>query len=242
MKQIKSLAATAFVLSLLSGASALAQPPESGAHPREGEKHEGQSVPPRNAPAAQSAPHAPPPAAAGARPGGPDYRGAEHGAPGSYNGAPAQSYRGAPAPGYSGGQAQAYRANAAEAQRGGGAAIAHGVPNSYHPHGGVPGFRPGGDRPHYDPQFFPREFRPDHAFAWRGAVWRSQPGFYYRHWGYGDRLPFGWFDRHWYIADYYYYDLPVPPYGYEWIRVGPDALLVDLDDGTVVEAVYGLFY
>jgi Ni/Co efflux regulator RcnB len=35
--------------------------------------------------------------------------------------------------------------------------------------------------------------------------------------------------------------LPPPPLGYAWVRVGPDALLVNLTNGTVVEAVYGLF-
>ena len=117
-------------------------------------------------------------------------------------------------------------------------------PSNYSPRFGAPGFRPGqgAARPHYDAQYFPRVFQPEHRYAWRGQPWISQPGYYYRHWAYGDRLPFGWFTDRWIINDYYYYDLAVPPYGYEWIRVGPDALLVDLDDGTVVESVYGLFY
>jgi Ni/Co efflux regulator RcnB len=85
-------------------------------------------------------------------------------------------------------------------------------------------------------------FHPSHQYSWRGSAWRPQPNYYYRHWGYGDRLPFGWFGAQWFIDDYYFYDLPVPPYGYEWIRVGPDALLVNLATGMVVESVYGLFY
>jgi hypothetical protein len=116
------------------------------------------------------------------------------------------------------------------------------VPSTYRPHGGAPGFRPGGARPSYSAQYFPRVFRPTQRYAWRGGYWSPPPGYYYRQWGYGDRLPYGWYDEQWYIDDYYYYDLPVPPYGYEWVRVGPDALLVDLDEGTVVESVYGLFY
>jgi Ni/Co efflux regulator RcnB len=116
-------------------------------------------------------------------------------------------------------------------------------------------FGPGGDnrgndwrgdrgegRPRYDERAFPRSFRPDHAYRWRGEEWREPRGFYNRHWGYGDRLPWGWIGPQWYIEDYYDYDLPVPPWGYEWIRVGPVALLIDLSTGMVVEAAYGLFY
>jgi Ni/Co efflux regulator RcnB len=34
----------------------------------------------------------------------------------------------------------------------------------------------------------------------------------------------------------------VPPPGYHWIRVGPDALLVRYGDGYVLDVVYGIFY
>ena len=96
--------------------------------------------------------------------------------------------------------------------------------------------------PRYDQRAFPREFRPEHPYRWRGDGWREPRGYYSRHWGYGDRLPWGWIGPQWFIDDYYDYDLPVPPWGFEWIRVGPDALLIDLSSGMVVEAAYGLFY
>jgi Ni/Co efflux regulator RcnB len=112
---------------------------------------------------------------------------------------------------------------------------------NYRPAWGAPGFTPGGARPRYNSQFFPRVFHPERRYHWRGE-WYAPRGFYYRHWVYGDRLPWGWFDQDYWIDDYYSYDLPVPPYGYEWIRLGPDAVLVDLETGMVVETVYGLFY
>lgn len=99
-----------------------------------------------------------------------------------------------------------------------------------------------GDRPRYDRREFPSEIRADRRYHWRGPQWYPPAGFYYRHWGYGERLPWGWFEPRWYIDDYYDYDLPLPPYGYEWIRVGPDALLVDIRTGIVVESDYGLFW
>jgi Ni/Co efflux regulator RcnB len=108
---------------------------------------------------------------------------------------------------------------------------------------GAPGFTPqSGDRPRYDPQHFPRQINANKHFAWRGArEWQDQPGYHYRRWGYGDYLPAGWFVAQFWIDDYFDYDLPVPPYGYEWVRSGPDALLVDTYTGEVVEAVYGVF-
>jgi Ni/Co efflux regulator RcnB len=188
----------------------------------------------------------------GQRPGGaPAYQGYQGGARGGaegYRGAPATGARGAEgarggergaAEGARGGGERSGAEGARGGERGGGAA-GH-VPSTYHPRGGAPGFRPGGARPSYNARYFPRVYQSDRRYAWRGGVWRAQPGYYYRRWAYGERLPFGWFDSRWYIDDYYDYDLPVPPDGYEWVRVGPDALLVSLDDGTVVESAYGLF-
>jgi Ni/Co efflux regulator RcnB len=113
---------------------------------------------------------------------------------------------------------------------------------NFRPSFGAPGFRPGGNRPRYNPQFFPRTFNPGNRFQWRNGPWRGPQGYAYRPWFYGQILPFGWFSAQWYISDYYDYDLPVPPYGYEWIRNGPDALLVNIGSGEVVESVPGIFY
>jgi Ni/Co efflux regulator RcnB len=33
----------------------------------------------------------------------------------------------------------------------------------------------------------------------------------------------------------------VPPAGYEWVRVGDDALLIDVNTGEVLQAEYGVF-
>ncbi len=44
------------------------------------------------------------------------------------------------------------------------------------------------------------------------------------------------------MTDYWDYDLPVPPFGYQWVRVGPDVLLINIATGFVAETIYGLFY
>ncbi|MDR3507411.1 MAG: RcnB family protein [Caulobacteraceae bacterium] len=85
--------------------------------------------------------------------------------------------------------------------------------------------------------------RPDHRYQWRGdRDWRAPRGFYERRWRYGERLPFGWFARSFWMSDYYDYDLPVPPYGYQWIRLGPDIALVNIRTGLIVETIYDFFY
>jgi Ni/Co efflux regulator RcnB len=97
-------------------------------------------------------------------------------------------------------------------------------------------------RERFDPDRFPRIFRPEHRFEWRDRDDWAPHGWFYRTWFYGQILPWGWFGPDLWISDYWYYDLPTPPYGYEWIRNGPDALLVDTRSGVVVEVVPGIFY
>jgi len=255
---MKHLMTAALALTLLGGTSALADPPESGHHPAQGAARPAPSAPrapaPQaapggsrgpaggGAPAYQGAPRGGPPGATGARQGPGGYPGYQGGAQTRQNGQAAPGGTHNSYPGYQGGTRGQGAAEGARGAERGGDRSARAVPNTYRPRFGAPGVRPGGPRPHYDAQYFPRVFRPDHQYGWLGSPWISQPGFYYRQWGYGERLPYGWYADRWIIDDYYDYDLAVPPYGYDWVRVGPDALLVDLDDGTVVESVYGLFY
>ena len=113
---------------------------------------------------------------------------------------------------------------------------------NFNPRFGAPGYRPGGQRPQYSPQYVPRTFSMGVRYHWRGGSWRGPQGWYYRSWSYGQILPFAWLGSSWWISDYWSYGLPVPPYGYEWIRNGPDALLVDIRRGRVVAVVPGIFY
>jgi Ni/Co efflux regulator RcnB len=61
------------------------------------------------------------------------------------------------------------------------------------------------------------------------------------HWGYGDTLPRGYWASQYLIADYWLFALEVPPAGYEWVRVGNDALLISTTNGEVLQAEYGVF-
>jgi Ni/Co efflux regulator RcnB len=110
--------------------------------------------------------------------------------------------------------------------------------------GGGGGAGPGGGHPgshRYSPQAFPHVVNPSRHFHFQGG-WRQPQGYHYQHWNYGDRLPYGWFAESFWLTQYEDYDLADPPYGYAWVREGPDALLVNVYTGMVVEVEYGVFY
>lgn len=110
------------------------------------------------------------------------------------------------------------------------------------PHGYPAIAPPGGwDRrpPHMDRPAFNHNFRAPHPY--RVGPYLPPPHFAYRTWAYGDILPGPfWAQRYW-IGDYWLFGLDIPPVGFEWVRYGPDALLIDTATGTVEQVVYGLF-
>jgi len=87
---------------------------------------------------------------------------------------------------------------------------------------------------------FRRAYRAPHRF--RIGVYRRPAGWYSHHWYVGAYLPRGWFVRDYWIGDWGMYGLIDPPDGLVWVRVGPDAMLIDPDTGEVVRVVYGIFW
>jgi Ni/Co efflux regulator RcnB len=69
----------------------------------------------------------------------------------------------------------------------------------------------------------------------RPAGWRDH------HWVYGEILPRAYWAEPYRIADYWLFALEVPPAGYEWVRVGGDAVLVNIGNGEILQVVYGVF-
>lgn len=109
---------------------------------------------------------------------------------------------------------------------------------------GRPGYgRPLRDRDYgrhwYDRQHFNTHYRASHRY--RGPVYIFPQGYYVRAWRFGEYLPYGWYHARYYL-DWRYYDLPFPPIGCEWIRVGRDALLVDVWTGEILSVWYDLFW
>ena len=74
-----------------------------------------------------------------------------------------------------------------------------------------------------------------------GPAFAYPPGWGYRQWTIGSRLP------PLFLAPTYFYPgwaalgLQAPPPGYDWVRYGPDLLLVNLNTGEVEDVVYGVF-
>lgn len=93
----------------------------------------------------------------------------------------------------------------------------------------MPPHRPGAGRP---PQF-----RPIH-----GPVFGYPHGYRYRRWTIGLLLPTIFLSSRYYYDDYAQMGVGAPPYGYRWVRYGPDLLLVRLRTRRVVDVIYGAFY
>jgi len=85
-----------------------------------------------------------------------------------------------------------------------------------------------------------QNFRASQRF--RAPAYRRPPGYFARRWSWGQTLPVAFWARDYWLTDFYAYDLPPPPYGATWVRVGDDALLIDQYTGEIIEVDYGIFY
>src|SRR5690348_5274471 len=65
---------------------------------------------------------------------------------------------------------------------------------------------------------FHQNFRAERRF--HAPVYRRPPGWYARRWTWGEFLPVAFWPRNYWITDFYIYDLPPPPFGAIWVRVG----------------------
>jgi Ni/Co efflux regulator RcnB len=77
--------------------------------------------------------------------------------------------------------------------------------------------------------------------AFHADPYRWPHGFRYERYAVGYALPRAFWTRDYYIDDYAVYDLDPPPPAFEWVRYGPDILLVDLASGQISQVVYGAF-
>ena len=84
-----------------------------------------------------------------------------------------------------------------------------------------------------------RDWRPTRRF--RAPVYHRPPGWYSARWTFGQILPSLFWSRDYWL-DYRVYDLPAPPYGAVWVRVGNDALMIDDYSGEIITVAYSVFY
>ena len=79
------------------------------------------------------------------------------------------------------------------------------------------------------------------ARSYRIGPYRRPPGWVDRRWTYGEVLPRPYWASRYIISDYWLFALEVPPAGFEWIRAGADALLIDTNSGEILQVEYGAF-
>lgn len=79
------------------------------------------------------------------------------------------------------------------------------------------------------------------ARSYRIGPYHRPAGFVARHWVFGQVLPRPYWVAQYILADYWLFGLEIPPAGYEWVRVGGDALLVAVASGEILQVEYGVF-
>lgn len=99
---------------------------------------------------------------------------------------------------------------------------------------------PPANHPRWDRRRYPSIYSSRHRY--RGHYWSPPIGFYVHVWNFGEHLPRGWYQPNYRILDWWTYDLPVPPPGYVWVRIGDDALLTDEFNGRVIQVVRYVFW
>ena len=98
------------------------------------------------------------------------------------------------------------------------------------------GPRPGGPPGRF--LFHDRPFSPVHI----ATPFVYPPGWGYRRWVIGAALPALFLAPAYYYSGWAALGLPPPQPGFQWVRYGPDLLLVNVTTGQVVDTVYGAFY
>jgi hypothetical protein len=130
------------------------------------------------------------------------------------------------------------------------AVVPHGPPGGAmaHPHGPPSGvvMHPGGPAGAFAHPGGPAGAQ----FMFRGhpynrvhlAPFTYPPGYGYRRWAVGAALPPVFWGRDYWYADWASLGLPPPPPGAQWVRYGPDMLLVDVQTGQVLDVANDVFY
>jgi Ni/Co efflux regulator RcnB len=77
--------------------------------------------------------------------------------------------------------------------------------------------------------------------SYRIGPYHRPHGWVARRWTFGQILPRAYWTGQYRIADYWLFALEIPPSGFEWVRVGDDALLVNTADGQILQVEYGVF-
>ena len=85
-----------------------------------------------------------------------------------------------------------------------------------------------------------------HPGHWKGRVvhagaYHGPHGYAYRRWTVGHALPRAYLAPTYYYRDYAALGLYAPQAHFQWIRYGPDLVLVDVRTGNIADIRYGVF-
>jgi Ni/Co efflux regulator RcnB len=85
-----------------------------------------------------------------------------------------------------------------------------------------------------------------HPGAWNGrvvhvGVYHAPHGYAYRRWTVGRVVPHAYYAPSYYYPGYAALGLYAPQAHYQWIRYGPDLILVNIRTGSVADIRYGVF-
>lgn len=96
----------------------------------------------------------------------------------------------------------------------------------------------------------PGNSRPSSNY-WQNNRWNNRPvyapayryprGYSYRQWRPGLILPSLFLGSSYYFDGFGDLGLSAPPYGYRWVRYGPDLVLVDVRSGRIRDVRHGIF-
>lgn len=86
---------------------------------------------------------------------------------------------------------------------------------------------------------YQHNFRAAHSF--HVGPYNRPRGWVAHTWAYGQILPRAYWAPQYILSDYWLFALEVPPAGFEWVRDGADALLINTDSGEILQVEYGVF-
>jgi hypothetical protein len=121
----------------------------------------------------------------------------------------------------------------------GGRVVVRPGPGAGGPHGGPPG---GGGRVVVGPGGAHFSYRGHNFNRVHLAPFVYPAGWGYRRWAIGAVLPPLFLVSTYYYADWAALGLAAPEPGFQWVRYGPDLVLVNVTTGQIVDVVYGAFY
>lgn len=103
------------------------------------------------------------------------------------------------------------------------------------------------DRRYRDRDWRNDGWRRDWHHGWSGTRYRAPSRYYYprgynyRSWQVGYYLPRPFLSSGYYV-DYRPYGIAPPPYGYRWVRVDGDLLLVEVASALIADILFGFYY